>query len=239
MALKFSCENCGKDIIVKFLKVGEMAKCKRCFAEVKVPPDATEIDTPKQPKYTPPTSPVKEEKTTKKHMVRAFGTLLGLSFITLGFYLFHWCYVNLKEIEHSFTFNTTETTIKTARTLLVVFVIVAIVITIISIITFFLILSQPRERPPLLTLLALTNTIVGAVFFYYYTASVALGQRKAQLTAFKIPTIYSSCLIGEIILFMANFIPSITLPGAIFFVYLYQIQQQTNKLWLEGNFDKV
>ncbi len=44
MALKFRCENCGKDVIVEFLKVGEIAECKHCFAELIVPEDATETD---------------------------------------------------------------------------------------------------------------------------------------------------------------------------------------------------
>jgi DNA-directed RNA polymerase subunit RPC12/RpoP len=40
MALKFPCTKCGKDIIVKFLKVGEPARCPHCGFENIVPEDA-------------------------------------------------------------------------------------------------------------------------------------------------------------------------------------------------------
>ena len=43
MALKFQCENCGKDIAVRFLEVGEAAKCKSCGASNAVPESAEEI----------------------------------------------------------------------------------------------------------------------------------------------------------------------------------------------------
>ena len=43
MALKFRCENCGKDIAVRFLRIGEAAKCKNCGASNAVPDSAEEI----------------------------------------------------------------------------------------------------------------------------------------------------------------------------------------------------
>ena len=43
MALKFRCENCGEDIAVRFLTVGEVAKCKSCGAGNSVPDSAEEI----------------------------------------------------------------------------------------------------------------------------------------------------------------------------------------------------
>lgn len=43
MALKFRCENCGEDIAVRFLKVGEAAECKSCGASNAVPESAEEI----------------------------------------------------------------------------------------------------------------------------------------------------------------------------------------------------
>jgi len=44
MALKFKCKNCGEDIIVRYLKVGEIAKCRHCSAENEVPETATVTD---------------------------------------------------------------------------------------------------------------------------------------------------------------------------------------------------
>ena len=43
MSLKFKCQNCGKEIIVKFLKVGEIAECKSCGSVNAVPETAVEI----------------------------------------------------------------------------------------------------------------------------------------------------------------------------------------------------
>jgi DNA-directed RNA polymerase subunit RPC12/RpoP len=44
MALSFKCEFCGKDIIVRYLKIGEQAKCRHCGKYVAVPKEATEIE---------------------------------------------------------------------------------------------------------------------------------------------------------------------------------------------------
>jgi len=44
MALKFKCDNCGADIITKFLKLGEQAKCRSCGAVITVPSTAVDTD---------------------------------------------------------------------------------------------------------------------------------------------------------------------------------------------------
>ena len=44
MALKFQCKNCGEDIVVRFLKVGEAAECKSCRTSNSVPESAESID---------------------------------------------------------------------------------------------------------------------------------------------------------------------------------------------------
>jgi len=41
MSLKFDCPNCGKEILVKYLKRGEQAKCPHC-GELCVIPDSTQ-----------------------------------------------------------------------------------------------------------------------------------------------------------------------------------------------------
>ena len=43
MALKFSCENCGENIAVRFLEIGEAAECKSCGASNSVPESAESI----------------------------------------------------------------------------------------------------------------------------------------------------------------------------------------------------
>ena len=61
MALKFKCKQCGEYIIARFLKIGEVAKCRNCGAETTVPEDAVPTDeapAPQQPHVTTPTSEI-------------------------------------------------------------------------------------------------------------------------------------------------------------------------------------
>ena len=44
MALSFKCEFCGKDIVVKYLSIGEEAVCRHCGEYATVPEEATEIE---------------------------------------------------------------------------------------------------------------------------------------------------------------------------------------------------
>ena len=44
MALKFQCKNCGKDIAVRSLQVGEAAECKYCWTTNLIPESAESID---------------------------------------------------------------------------------------------------------------------------------------------------------------------------------------------------
>jgi hypothetical protein len=52
MALKFSCNHCDTEIISKFLKVGEEAKCKFCDTSTLIPDNAEEVDDNEYDKYT-------------------------------------------------------------------------------------------------------------------------------------------------------------------------------------------
>ena len=45
-AIKFSCPNCTAEIIVRYLKIGDAAKCKSCGSEVSVPADAVKTEIP-------------------------------------------------------------------------------------------------------------------------------------------------------------------------------------------------
>lgn len=43
MAYRFKCGKCEKELVVKWLKPGETAKCRKCGADVKVPANAAEV----------------------------------------------------------------------------------------------------------------------------------------------------------------------------------------------------
>ncbi len=64
MALKFDCRDCGKTIVIKYLKVGEVAKCRNCGAEIVVPGAASEVD--EEPQYHKPVAaePAEHEAAT-------------------------------------------------------------------------------------------------------------------------------------------------------------------------------
>lgn len=44
MAYRFNCTKCGHELIIKWLKPAETAKCHNCGLNVKVPLNAAEID---------------------------------------------------------------------------------------------------------------------------------------------------------------------------------------------------
>lgn len=75
MSLKFDCKDCGRPIITKYLKVGEIAKCPNCGAETVVPGEA--IETHEEPQYGKPTS-TEPKKVMERKQSRAKGQKLDL-----------------------------------------------------------------------------------------------------------------------------------------------------------------
>ena len=76
MALRFSCQNCGQDIITKYQKIGEAAKCRACDAENVVPEAAAEVPDPEyfyyrergvSPGKEPETATPEEESEPTEH----------------------------------------------------------------------------------------------------------------------------------------------------------------------------
>jgi hypothetical protein len=171
----------------------------------------------------------------KKGKVRNFGAFLGLSIITLGVYYFYWLYINLQEIKEAFTSHKNRSDIATVQKLFIIYLIIALVV---MYVTLSFGASQPGKMHPVSIFFLLIGAITGAVFFYFYTAAIALAQNKFQLIHFTVSDIYAYCIIGIIAAFIGNFIPFLGLLGAVFmFVYIYKIQQQINRIWMDGKFD--
>jgi len=84
MALKFSCPNCSETIIVKYLRPGEMAVCRKCNAKVKVPEQCEMVDDSVAPVSSVPPQvtrvskePVRSEyEYLASRWKRLFGTLI-------------------------------------------------------------------------------------------------------------------------------------------------------------------
>ena len=103
---------------------------------------------------------------------------------------------------------------------------------ILIIVNFSLAVSQAGEVYPFSLIISFIGYIVASFFFYYYTASVALGQAKSGLTVFDFYSIYSYYVIGIIMICVGNFIPFIGLLGfLILLIYIYKIQEQINRIW--------
>ena len=58
MALTFKCPNCQEDLVMRYLKVGEIAKCYHCGASVPVPADAKHVDGVDSKRASPPSASV-------------------------------------------------------------------------------------------------------------------------------------------------------------------------------------
>ncbi|MDI6788626.1 MAG: hypothetical protein QME51_09670 [Planctomycetota bacterium] len=105
MPLEFNCIKCGQLIVVRFLKKGEFAKCRKCKAEIIVPPDA--IETNEIPQYlksvsTPPSEDIvtMTDGTTIQRISRlaAWSFILGISVFIINIVMM---YVVGPELERS------------------------------------------------------------------------------------------------------------------------------------------
>lgn len=173
----------------------------------------------------------------KKGKVRSFGAFLGLSIITFGIYYFYWLYINLQEIKTALTSHKNKSDIATVQKLFIAYLVTSLVV---MYVTVSLSASQLSKIHPISILFLLTGAVVGAVFFYFYTTAIAFAQSKFQLKYFTVSDIYAYCIIGIITAFIGNFVPFLGLLGAILmFVYIYKIQQQINRIWIEGESDTV
>ena len=96
MALKFQCDHCGGDIIVRFLKVGEMAECKNCQTQNIVPESAQSIEDSSiigQPILNKKeTEGVLQEanEESRKSKSRSWISIISLSIIFLWLILWFW-----------------------------------------------------------------------------------------------------------------------------------------------------
>ena len=91
MALKFNCPGCNSEIVVKYLKIGERAKCWSCGAEAVVPENATEGSFAKatqRPSVSSTTAePVSKAEQEVERIRRSFSC--GAFFLAPVWLLFH------------------------------------------------------------------------------------------------------------------------------------------------------
>jgi uncharacterized paraquat-inducible protein A len=79
MALKFQCKNCGEDIVVRFLKVGEAAECKSCRTSNSVPESAEEISDTAISAEPVQSVPIAKALRRVGRIVIGFGVIAGIA----------------------------------------------------------------------------------------------------------------------------------------------------------------
>lgn len=175
-----------------------------------------------------------------KGKVRSFRLLLGLSILTLGIYFIYWLHINLKEITDVASFDISENTTETTKRIFVLYIISIVA----TVITLYYSVPKPIKIFSLLFIVLVICGIVRALFFYYFTAVVRLGQEKAKLTfsSLTVSKTYYYYILGLTLAFIGGFLSlyTISIVGvALIWVYVYKIQNQINRIWLEGKFDDI
>lgn len=239
MTLKFKCEKCGEYITTKFLKVGEVAKCRNCGAEVVVPENAPKAD--EEPKDIIPagTKPKMVEKTNGK--VRPFETVLGLSIITLSIYLWVYFFKTLREMKNAFTFHAQETNPDKVRPILIAYLTVTILVALIqeAIGWPFGTFAHPSKTTGFYAVLVITNLIDAALFVAFFSSFVKLievCQKKGGMVPLNKSIFWTLIAISIVISFASiGITPLIYLDLLVFVVFLYLIVMQVNRIWTESH----
>ena len=255
MALKFKCPDCGEYIITKFLKVGEVAKCRNCGAENVVPENA--LETNEEPKHEKPTGTEPETAAKVQGKVRSAESVIGLSIITLSIYFWVYLFKTLGEIKNTFTFDAQETNPDRLRPILIVWLVVTIVIVITSFVSGLItgIAGEAIGYPPKLFgyargtiefyvfegIFTIVSTALFVAFWYSFVKLIETCQKKGGMVSLNRTTFWILIAINAVVDFAAIGVTSgaylilIALFGLlVFLVLLYLTVEQVNRLWTES-----
>jgi len=239
MVLKFKCKGCREYIITKFLKIGEVAKCRNCGAETKVPETALEIS--EEPKKVIPSLNSSDLAPKVKGKIRSFWKIFGLGVITVGIYPIIYLFKTLNEFKNAYTFQANETNPDKVKSKLIVYVIIFTIIFIINL--GLMTSSKATSRAEIsnyilakfyiwLLLGQIISVLLYIVFFSSYINLIWLCQKKRGITTlnktgyFVIIGIIAALSFGYFfsrLLFYLNAVVGIIL--------LYLIVQKVNEIW--------
>jgi transcription elongation factor Elf1 len=85
LALKFNCPKCNCELVVKFLKSGETAKCYDCGSFITVPDDAEPNDSESSVLKSAKTRPYIEPQTDSYTVIPRFGDALSYSWQVISY----------------------------------------------------------------------------------------------------------------------------------------------------------
>jgi DNA-directed RNA polymerase subunit RPC12/RpoP len=238
MALEFKCQECGEHIITKFLKAGEVAKCRNCGAENVVPENALETD--QEPKDIIPTGIKLEMVKKTKGEVRPVESVIGLSIITLSIYFWVYLFKTLREMKNSFTFDAQEISPDRVKPILIVYLLVSLLVAIIlEVIGWpFGTFAHPSKTTGFYAVLVITNLISAALFVAFFSSFAKLieaCQKKVGMLPFNKSIFWMLIAISIVLNFASiGITPLIYLDLLVFVVFLYLIVMQVNRIWTES-----
>jgi predicted RNA-binding Zn-ribbon protein involved in translation (DUF1610 family) len=255
MALKFKCRECGEHIITKFLKVGEVAKCRNCGAENVVPENALRTD--EEPKDIIPTGTKPEMVEKTKGNVRPVESVIGLSIITLSVYLWVYLFKTLREMKNTFTFDAQETNPDRLRPVLIVWLVVTIVIFITGLVSGFItgIAGEAIGYPSQLFgyargtiefyvfegIFTIVSTALFVAFWYSFVKLIETCQKKGGMVSLNRTTFWILIAINAVVDFAyigvtsGTYLALITVVSLVVsLILLYLTVKQVNRLWTES-----
>lgn len=242
MALKFKCERCGEYIITKFFKVGEVAKCRICGAENRVPENATE--TGEEPKYTAPTDAEPEAVTGVKEKVRSVGEVLGLSIVTFSIYFWVYLFKTLREMRNAFTFDAQEINPDKIRPILIVYLIVSILVAFIDEVFVWPLgargyTSMTAGLYAWLVVSTFSSTAIFIAFWLSFVKLIEVCQKKGGVVSLNKSIFWALIVINGLMYLV--FIGTTSLLSLVLIVYLvvsllllYLTVKQVNRIWEES-----
>ncbi len=245
MALKFKCRECGEYIITKFLKAGEVAKCRNCGAENVVPENALRTD--EGPKDIIPTGTKPEMVEKTKGNVRPVESVIGLSIITLSVYLWVYLFKTLREMKNSFTFDSQEISPDKVRPILIVYLVVSVLLGFIDTRLGWPWVDQGYTSKT--TGLYVWQTISNAasmIFFVAFWLSfvklIETCQKKGGMVPLNKSIFWMLIAISVVISFvyigitsLAYLVLVVLFELAVDLVFLYLIVKQVNRIWTESS----
>ncbi len=249
MALKFRCRECGEYITTKFLKAGEVAKCRNCGAENVVPENALRTD--EEPKGITPTGAKPEMVEKTKGNVRPVESVIGLSIITLSIYFWVYLFKTLREMKNTFTFDAQETNPDRLRPVLIVWLVVTIVIVITGFITGVAIGYSPQlfgyaPKTMGFYIWEVISTIISTALFIAFWSSfvklIEVCQKKGRMVPLNRTPFWTLIAISAVSDFAAAIgvtsraylILVIVVSLVVSLVLLYLTVEQVNRIWTES-----
>lgn len=249
MALKFKCEKCGEYIIVKYLRVGEIAKCPHCGAMTTVPEGATEIETDEEPKYFIPKPAEPQPERDKKAIgkVRSFWKVLVLSIVTLSIYYWVYLFKTLWEMKKAFTFDAGETNPDKVRHILIAYLIVRIYTEVVFVVTGMgtrILAQMPLtiEQYVFLMIIKAIQVAFFVAFFSSFVNLIELCQKKKGIIPLDQFIFWVYIAISVVLSFAffrvmsKTYFDLLAIAGMIVsYILLYLIVKQVNRIWQESH----